>query len=183
MADLIDGFPCPPDDPTAPLVEFLTPSAFSTVASGLSTPQQPSPAGMFFIITVRVTARGAPIVVREGGISSPGSIPGPNPNVPTFNFVFNTDFITPAGGVIPACTNLAPLFQFAGAEILPSGLVAVTLIWFVGGSVPQSVTRLVMGASIVDLAGKRGQGTLGVFVLPGTTGSQFTPQPPPPPAP
>lgn len=180
--DFADVFPCPPDA-GGPVVEFLAPRPFSTVASGLSTPQQPSPAGMFFTIDVRVTTRIAGVVMREGPIASPGSIPGPNPNVPTFVFVFDTDFITPSGVVIPACTNLAPLFQFAGSELAPGGGVSTTLTWFVGGSVPQTVTRLVMGAAITDVAGKRGQSTLGVFVLPGTTGSQFTPDPPPPPAP
>lgn len=169
---------------SGPLVlRILTPLPFSTVASGLSRPDRPDPRGMFFIITVQVISLASTFLVREGLTASPGSIPGPNPNFPDFVFIFSEDLITPTGLVIPAGTNLAPLFQFAGAELPNDGGVAVTFTWLVGGSVRETVQQLNMAAQMRDLAGNVAQRSLAVFVRQGISGDDLTPNPPPPPAP
>ncbi len=162
-----------------PLVEFLTPKAGSFVASGLSTPEKPSPQGQEFIITIRVTERELTPRVKEGSSFSPGSLPGPNPSFPALVFTFDSDFITPAGSVLSAGTNLAALFQFAGSEMTRGGAVAITFIWFVGGSIPQNVARLTMTAAITDEAGfeSLGKQSLTVGVLPGISGDMLTENP------
>lgn len=166
----------------APLqLRFVTPPPFSTVASGLAQPGQPSPRGMFFIITVQAISRNSTFPVREGATASPGSIPGPNPNFPDFVFIFSEDLVTPTGGVIPAGTNLAPLFQFAGAEIPNDGGVAVTFTWLVGGSVNPEVQQLNMAARMKDVSGNTVDRSLAVLIRGGISGDDLTPNPPPPP--
>ncbi len=162
-----------------PLLEILTPEPGSFVAAGLARPGKPNPQGADFIITIHVTERELTPRVKEGSSFSPGSIPGPNPSFPGLVFTFDSDFITPSGDVLPAGTNLAALFQFAGSEITRGGAVATTFMWFVGGSIPANVPRLTMTAEITDSVGFRsvGKQSLTVGVLPGISGGDLTVNP------
>lgn len=151
------------------------------MAQGLARPGIPNPAGQFFTINVHVEQTGGAFAVREGATSRPDVLPGLNPNFPQFRFRFNRDLITPGGTVIPAGTNLAGLFQFAGSRRTRSGATITTLTWLVGGAVPSGTRRLTMIAKVLDRDFSRvlSSDQVTVRILPNISGGQLTPDPAP----
>lgn len=164
-----------------PLIRFVSPRPDAPVATGLGAPGQVTPIvlGMGAVIVVGVTAPIGNLEVRPGPVATPATPPDPNPNFPAFTFTFSLPLITPSGAVIPAGTNLAALFQFAGSTgRITDGTAETLFVWFVGGSVPQEAEQLTMTAGITDRFGRAGVGETSITVaLAPIAGSTWTAPP------
>lgn len=160
-----------------PQIAIVTPFPGDFVASGLARPGVPNPGGSAFVINLAAQPGLRPLLVKEG--ASAGAVPpAPNPNFPGLTFTFNTDFITPAGHVFPAGTNLAGLFQFSGSDVSRFDQVTTTFFWFVGGSFPTTATRVTMTATITNSGGMTSlPATRTVSIIPGISGDSLTPNP------
>lgn len=157
----------PPEQQRLPRIRFLQPRPDALVATGTGRAGQVNPisAAQGLVIAVAVTAPVGILPVRPGPVAAPTAPPAPNPNFPTFTFTYDLPLITPSGAVIPAGTNLAALFQFAGSTGLADGfLEETTFVWFVGGSVPREARTLTMTARIADMFGRQAAGETSLTV-------------------
>lgn len=155
----------------------MTPPVGALVASGLAESSMPNPNGSAVPITLVATPGVSPIKVKVG-LATGAVPPNPNPNFPGLFFGFSVPFITPAGAVFPATTNLAALFQFAGVNIAPDGTLQLTFFWFVGGSFPETADEVIMGTRITDSAGVSSPMRFRkITIIPGISGQSLTPEP------
>lgn len=134
-----------------------------------------------------LTTAGAPLnpAIPTGLIFDPIGIPnganrgGPNRNFPGLNVTFDVPLRQPSGNIVPAGTNLAPLFDIAGSEVDTTGAVRVTSDWVVGGSlvVPPGKKSVTIDAAVTDNAGRTGRTRHVVTVSPTTSGQDLTAAP------
>jgi len=69
---------------------------------------------------------------------------------------FDTDLVTPDGGIIPKNTNLASLFNVAGTDDTPGAGVTIWTGWHVLESLPPNVKKFTITAAVVDNLGRLG---------------------------
>jgi hypothetical protein len=76
---------------------------------------------------------------------------GVNPQFPGLFVFIDADLITPNGTIIPANTNLAPLFNIAGTDDTPGPGVTIWAGWHVLESIdPQNVDGFNLTVAVVD---------------------------------
>ena len=106
---------------------------------------------------------------------------GRNNNFPGLFFSFDADLKTPAGEIIKAGKNLAPVFNTVGSEIDPlTGTVRVVASWVVGGSIILKNNRefVTFTAKVTDNNGKAGISKRRFRISETIGGQQLTPAPP-----
>lgn len=166
------------DDGAGPEIDMIAPRVPTAIAVGPTDGSlTPNNGSLFFIQVSALDRRGAGIAVNETGagtnpafpvglVFDPTQIPnaathspaGPNRNYPGLSVAFDVPLRQPSGNVVPAGTNLAPLFDVAGSEIdAASGAVRTTADWVVGGSLelPAGRRSVTITASVTDNQGHR----------------------------
>ena len=177
------------DDTDGPQVTMIAPRIPSSVSTGpLTSPTPPTNASLFFIQVSAVDRTRAGIGVNENGEGKPDAMRGtivdptqssigPNRFVPGLYVSFDVPLLQPNGNIIIAGGNLAPVFNIAGSEVEPSGLVRSTFGWVVGGSLlmPAGKTSVTIKSSVTDNNGKTGSATSVVQISPVVNGQELTP--------
>ena len=143
---------------------------------------------MFFIQVSALDKTRAGIAINENGFGKPDaargtivdptqSSKGPNRFVPGLYVTFDVPLLQPNGNIIVAGDNLAPVFNIAGSEVEPSGLVRSTFSWVVGGSllIPAGKTFVTIKSRVTDNNGKTGTVTKVVQISPVVNGQDLTP--------
>jgi hypothetical protein len=132
-------------------------------------------------IAVSVTGVPTNPVIPAGLIFDPTQIPlaGPNRNYPGLNVTFDVDLRQPNGNIVPAGTNLAPLFDVAGNEVDASGAIRTSTNWVVGGSLvlPEGKNSVTIVAKVSDNAGHTGSTKSILSISPIVSGQSLTPNP------
>lgn len=160
-----------------PQVRIVSPSrgAVAPGAGGLD--------GAGFVINVEARTRDdVGVAVDESvDIRRVDLLGGPNPSFPGLDVRVDVDLPTPDGDVIPAGTNLAPLFNVAGTDDTPGPGVTVWAGWHVLESLPADVRRLTITAAVRDQAGRVGTDAVTVAVDRSgpASGQALTPPPGP----
>lgn len=132
-------------------------------------PTPPANASLMFIQVTALDHSGAGIAVNKNGEGKAnadlGTIldgsqiaaNGPNRNLPGLQFSFDVPLKQPNGNTVPACQNLAPLFNSVGSERALHG-VRTSAGWVVGGSlvVPAGKKTVRAVACWTESAGRTG---------------------------
>ncbi len=178
------------DDEDGPKVTMVAPRVPTSVSTGPLTglPTPPSNASLFFIQVSALDKERAGIAVNENGEGKPdparGTIVdgtqssiGNNRFAPGLYVTFDVDLLQPNGNIIHAGQNLAPVFNIAGSEVEPSGLVRSTFGWVVGGTLimPSGKTTVTIKSRVTDNNGKTGSATSVVGISPVVNGQDLTP--------
>ena len=89
------------------------------------------------------------------------------------------DLRQPNGNIVPAGTNLAPLFDVAGNEVDASGAIRTSTNWVVGGSLvlPEGKNSVTIVAKVSDNAGHTGSTKSILSISPIVSGQSLTPNP------
>lgn len=156
-----------------------------TLAPGNGKPGAGSPAGgSGFVINVEAKTHGrAGIAVNEAlNIRNTALLGQPNPKYPGLVVTVDNDLTKPDGGVIPAGTNLAALFNIAGTDDSRGPGVTVWAGWHVLESLAPGTTRLTVTAAVTDVLGRTGIERQTYRVAPSGAGQALTPAPTQPPA-
>jgi len=111
---------------------------------------------MQFAIDAEIVTRDDVTVSVDEGINirNVDDLFGVNPQFPGLFVFIDEDLITPAGTVIPANTNLAPLFNIAGTDDTPGPGVTIWAGWHVLESIRQHVDNFNLTVGVVDDAGR-----------------------------
>jgi hypothetical protein len=117
----------------APQVRITSPLDGAFIARGDSRIGAGDPNGAGFAIVAEVVTRdNSNVTVDEDiNIRNVEDLFGPNPRFPGLSVFIDVDLITPDGTVIPANTNLAPLFNIAGTDDSPGAGVTIWAGWHV----------------------------------------------------
>src|SRR5262245_31761530 len=140
----------------APEVRITSPLAGAVIAPGNSRIGAGNPNGTGFAIVAEIFTRdNNHVAVDEGvNIRNVEDLGGLNRQFPGLFVFIDTDLITPNGTIIPANTNLGPLFNIAGTDDTPGPGVTIWAGWHVLESIrPQDGTFHVTVA-VVDEAGR-----------------------------
>ena len=187
------------DDPDAPEVTMIAPRVPTSVSTGPTTgnPAPPASGSLAFLqVTARDRSR-AGIGVNENGegkpdaqrgtildgsqIQNPAIHPGngSNRNYPGLNVTFDVPLRQPNGNVVPAGSNLAPIFNIAGSEVDPDGFVVTTADWVVGGTLVLKAGKnfVTITAVVTDNANKSRTVRHVVGISPVENGQDLTPAP------
>ena len=179
---------------------MIAPRVPTRVAPGPQSgnPTPPANAALFFIqVTALDRARNGIGVSENGqgtGANSPlGTIldgsqienpnnPGAsrkNRNYPGLNVTFDVPLRQPNGNVVPAGSNLAPIFNIAGSELDADGFVVTTADWVVGGSLvlPSGKRSVTITARVTDNANRTRSVSHVVGISPIENGQNLTPAP------
>lgn len=153
------------DRERGPKVRITSPVG-AAVAPGAGVPGAGSFEGAGFLINVEARTRDdAPISVNESlNIRNPDLLGAANPNYPGLDVRVDIDLPKPDGGVIPAHTNLASLFNVAGTDDTPGPGVTVWAGWHVLESIPADVDGFTITAAVTDDAGRVGSDDVTVRV-------------------
>lgn len=159
-----------------------------TVAPGVGRPGAGSAtAGSGFVINIEAQTHGRTgIAVNEAlNIRNTALLGQANPNFPGLVVTVDNALTKPDGGIIPAGTNLAALFNIAGTDDSRGRGVTVWAGWHVLESLAPGTKQLTVTATVTDLAGRAGTDvqTYRVSSAAGTSGQVLTPPPAPVPAP
>jgi hypothetical protein len=181
------------DDELGPEVSMIAPRVPTSIAIGPTDNTLNTTNGALFFIHVSaldrkgdgiaVSVTGVPTnpVIPAGLIFDPTQIPlaGPNRNYPGLNVTFDVDLRQPNGNIVPAGTNLAPLFDVAGNEVDASGAIRTSTDWVVGGSLvlPEGKNSVTIIAKVADNAGHTGSTKSILSVSPTVSGQSLTPNP------
>ncbi len=164
------------DDPNGPDVVMIAPRVPTRVATGptVGNPAPPASGSLHFIqVTARDRSR-AGIGVNENGDGKPDADRGTivdgsqiqnptvhpangfNRNYPGLNVTFDVPLRQPNGNLVPAGSNLAPIFNIVGSELDADGLVVTTADWVVGGSLvlPSGKNFMTISATVTDNSNK-----------------------------
>jgi hypothetical protein len=176
----------PSEDGRGPEVSLTSAQPGDALAPGAGLPGAGSVDGTGFAINVEAKTRGrVDIAVNESlNIRNPDLLGGPNPNFPGLVVTVDNDLTKPDGGIIPAGTNLAPLFNIAGTDDTPGPGVTVWAGWHVLESLAPGTSDVTVTASVTDAAGHTGTAveTYDVTSAAGDSGQALTPAPGPVPA-
>ena len=117
----------------APQVRITSPLDGAIIASGDSQIGLGNPNGAGFAIVAEIRTRdNITVTVDEDvNIRHVEDLFGVNPQFPRLFVFIDEDLITPDGGIIPANTNLAPLFNIAGTDDTPGPGVTTWVGWHV----------------------------------------------------
>ena len=187
------------DDEDGPEVTMIAPRVPTSVSTGptVGNPAPPASGSLHFIqVTVRdhshvglgVNENGAGkpdaqrgTIVDGSQIQHPALHPGNgiNRNFPGLNVTFDVPLRQPNGNVVPAGSNLAPIFNIAGSEVDPDGFVVTTADWVVGGTLvlPAGKTFMTITATVTDNANKSRTVRHVVGISPVENGQELTPAP------
>jgi len=164
-----------------PTVHITSPGTAGFVTPGEGLPGAGSPNGSGFALNIEAeTHDSVGLRVKEAlNIRHTDVLGQPNPDFPGLNVTLGNDLTKPDGGVIPAGTNLAALFNIAGTDDTPGPGVTVWAGWHVLESLAPGTRVVVVRVSVTDDAGRTGS-TVGAFPVTtaaGRSGQDLTPAP------
>jgi hypothetical protein len=136
-----------------PQVRITSPLDGAFIAPGNSRIGAGDPNGTGFTIVAEIKTRdNADVTVDEDvNVRNAEDLGGVNPQFPGLFVFIDEDLITPDGTVIPANTNLGPLFNIAGTDDTPGPGVTIWTGWHVLESVdPQEVDSFNVTVAVVD---------------------------------
>jgi len=189
------------DDADGPEVTMIAPRVPTRVSTGPTTgnPSPPASGALFFIQVTALDRARAGIGVNETGIGitsppqpfglivdgsqiqNPNTHPGngTNRNYPGLNVTFDVPLRQPNGNVVPAGSNLAPIFNIAGSEVDADGFVVTTADWVVGGSLvlPPGKRSVTITARVTDNANHTRSVSQVVGISSVENGQNLTPTP------
>jgi len=136
----------------APQVRITSPLAGAFIAPGDSRVGAGNPNGTGFAIVAEiVTRQNNHVTVDEDiNIRNVKDLGGRNPQFPGLFVFIDTDLITPDGTIIPANTNLGPLFNIAGTDDTPGPGVTIWTGWHVLESIDPRVGSFNLTVAVVD---------------------------------
>src|SRR5262249_4179782 len=117
----------------APQVRITSPLDGDFIAQGNGNIGQGDPNGTGFAINVEVVThdKDSLAVDEDVNIRDVSKLGSVNPKFPGLFVFIDEDLIKPDGGIIPANTNLGPLFNIAGTDDTPGPGVTVWAGWHV----------------------------------------------------
>jgi hypothetical protein len=140
-----------------PIVRITSPLDGAFIAPGDSRVGSGDPNGTGFAIVAEIVTRDdEKISVDEDvNIRHVDALPGLNPQFPGLLAFIDEDLITPDGTVIPANTNLGPLFNIAGTDDTPGPGVTTWVGWHVLESIrPRDGAGFHLTVAVVDDGGR-----------------------------
>ena len=143
--------------PLAPQVRITSPTNGAFIAPGDSRVGAGDPNGTGFAIVAEILTRdnNAVSVDEDVNIRNVKNLGGFNPQFPGLLVFIDEDLITPDGTIIPANTNLGPLFNIAGADDTPGPGVTIWAGWHVLESIhPRNGHSFNLTVAVVDDAGR-----------------------------
>lgn len=190
------------DDLDGPEVTMIAPRVPTRVSTGPQTgnPSPPASGALFFVQVTALDRFRHGIGVSENGQGTlANSLLGTildgsqieNPNVPTatktnrnypgLKVTFDVPLRQPNGNVVPAGSNLAPIFNIAGSETSVDGFIVTTADWVVGGSLvmPAGKSSVTITARVTDNLNRTRSVSHVVGISPVENGQNLTPQPAP----
>jgi hypothetical protein len=135
-----------------PQVRITSPLAGAVIAPGNSRIGAGDPNGTGFAIVAEiVTRQNNHVTVDEDvNIRNVKDLFGLNPQFPGLFVFIDTDLITPDGRIIPANTNLGPLFNIAGTDDTPGPGVTIWTGWHLLESINPEVDSFNLTVAVVD---------------------------------
>jgi hypothetical protein len=136
-----------------PQVRITSPLDGAIIAPGHSRIGAGDPNGTGFAIVAEIFTRdNNHVTVDENvNIRNVKDLFGVNPQFPGLFVFIDEDLITPDGTIIPANTNLGPLFNIAGTDDTPGPGVTIWAGWHVLESIdPQKVDSFNLTVAVVD---------------------------------
>jgi len=136
----------------APQVRITSPLAGAFIAPGDSRIGAGNPNGTGFAIVAEIVTRGNNHVTvdEDVNIRNVKDLGGRNPQFPGLFVFIDADLITPDGTIIPANTNLGPLFNIAGTDDTPGPGVTIWTGWHVLESLAPGVESFNLTVAVVD---------------------------------
>ena len=140
----------------APVVKITSPLDGAFIAPGDARFGAGDPNGTGFAIVAEVVTRdGVPVSVDEDvNIRHVADLGETNPQFPGLLVFIDEDLITPDGTIIPANTNLGPLFNIAGTDDTPGPGVTIWAGWHVLESIRPRGDDFNLTVAVVDDAGR-----------------------------
>jgi hypothetical protein len=144
--------------PLAPQVRITSPLDGAFIAPGDSRFRHGDPNGTGFAIVAEIFTRDSKVSVDEDvNIRHVAALGRVNPQFPGLFVFIDEDLITPDGTVIPANTNLGPLFNIAGTDDTPGAGVTIWAGWHVLESIrPREGDSFNLTVAVLDDAGRIG---------------------------
>jgi hypothetical protein len=135
-----------------PEVRITSPLAGAVIAPGNSRIGAGDPNGTGFAIVAEIFTRdNHHVTVDEGvNIRNVEDLFGLNRQFPGLFVFIDADLITPNGTIIPANTNLGPLFNIAGTDDTPGPGVTIWAGWHVLESIDPRVDSVTLTVAVVD---------------------------------
>lgn len=134
-------------------VRITSPLNGAFIAPGDSRKGKGDPNGTAFAIVAEIFTRdGSDVTLDEDvNIRNVGELGEVNPQFPGLFVFIDEDLITPDGAIIPANTNLGPLFNIAGTDDTPGPGVTIWTGWHVLESIdPTKVKDFNVTVAVVD---------------------------------
>jgi len=156
-----------------PQVRITSPLNGAFIAPGDSRIGSGDPNGTGFAIVAEIFTRdNVPVSVDEDvNIRHVEDLGGLNRQFPGLFVFIDEDLITPDGTIIPADTNLGPLFNIAGTDDTPGPGVTIWAGWHVLESVrPREGGSFHLTVAVVDDAGRTGLDRVTLNVSESATG-------------
>jgi len=140
----------------APQVKITSPLEGAFIAPGDSRIGSGDPNGTGFAIVAEIVTRDpVPVSVDEDvNIRHVADLGRVNPQFPGLLVFIDEDLITPDGTIIPANTNLGPLFNIAGTDDTPGPGVTIWAGWHVLESIRPRGDGFNLTVAVVDDAGR-----------------------------
>src|SRR5688572_13002411 len=135
-----------------PQVRITSPLAGAVIAPGDSRIGAGNPNGTGFAIVAEIVTRQNNHVTVDEDVSirNVEDLFGLNPQFPGLFVFIDADLITPDGTIIPANTNLGPLFNIAGTDDTPGPGVTIWTGWHVLESIDPKVHSFNLTVAVVD---------------------------------
>jgi len=156
-----------------PQVRITSPIDGDFIAPGDSRIGRGSPNGTGFTIVAEILTRESDSVSVDEGINirNVKNLGGLNPQFPGLFAFIDEDLITPDGTIIPANTNLGPLFNIAGTDDSPGDGVTIWAGWHVLESIrPRTSDSFNLTVAVIDDAGRIGFDRVKLHVVDAVTG-------------
>jgi len=170
----------------APQVRITSPLDGDFIAPGNSRIGAGDPNGVGFVIVAEIRTRdnNHVSVDEDVNIRNVKDLFGVNPQFPGLFVFIDEDLITPDGTIIPANTNLGPLFNIAGTDDTPGPGVTIWAGWHILESIrPREGDSFNLTVAVVDDDGRIGFDRVKLNVAPsvtdrfGTSGNGLTQNP------
>jgi len=136
----------------APQVRITSPLAGAFIAPGDSRIGAGNPNGTGFAVVAEIVTRDDNNVTvdEDVNIRNVKDLFGLNPQFPGLFVFIDADLITPDGTIIPANTDLGPLFNIAGTDDTPGPGVTIWTGWHVLESIAPGVDSFNLTVAVVD---------------------------------
>jgi hypothetical protein len=113
--------------------------------------------GFAIVAEIRTRDEASVSVDEDVNIRNVSALGGSNPQFPGLLVLLDIDLITPDGTIIPANTNLAPLFNIAGTDDTPGPGVTIWTGWHVLETIAATGRQSVsLAVAVVDDEGRLG---------------------------